>query len=153
MYSSRSRASSNDFSNVQVLDGGDAFISTGVEVPVQTSSVVSDGDVRVAAESTEYRKVATGLYVRSRLIANEAEVLMEIAPSRAALASSPTHRNATPAIREQRIVTTVRGRIGEWLPLAANSRVRTASGNALIRSSGHLREADPQIFVKVEIVR
>ena len=52
VYSSRSRASSNDFSKVQVFDGGEAFISTGVEVPVQTSSVVSDGDVRVAAEST-----------------------------------------------------------------------------------------------------
>ena len=153
VYSSRSRASSKDFSSVQVRDGAAAFISTGTDIPVRTSSVVSDGDVRVSGETIEYRKVATGFYVRPRLVAGDTEVLMEIAPSRDALASSPTRPNRAPSVRQQSVVTTVQGRLGEWLPLAASGRVQSKTGNALVRSSESLREANTQVFVKVEIVR
>lgn len=152
VYSTHSRASSNDFSSVQVLDGGEAFVSTGKDLPVQTSAMVSDGDVRVAGESIAYRKVATGFFVRPRLVASDAEVLMQIAPSWAVLESSPARAPRMPVIRQQSVVTTVRGPVGEWLALAANGRARAAPGNALVHSSQHLREAITQVFVKVEIV-
>ena len=132
---------------------GEAYISTGVDVPVRTRSFVSDGDIRSSAETIEYREVRTGFYVRPRLVGDGSEVVMEIAPTRAALASSPTRPNATPVIREQSVVTTVRGRLGEWMPLAGNSRVHAATGRARVRSSESLHQANTQVFVKVEVVR
>lgn len=109
---------------MQVLEGGQAYISTG--------------------ESRIYGQAGTGFAVMPRI--SGSNVTLDIATQQEAFTRGG-------AIQGQRAVTTVSGRLGEWIELGGSggTRVREESGILLSRET---RTADGRrIWVKVEEVR
>lgn len=105
---------------VQVLEGREAFLSVGQDLPLRSRGV--------AHETMGYYSARTGFYVVPRL--NGDQVLLEIsAQSR----QTPTVQRSPYGRRSfdvSSVSTTVAGRLGEWLPLGGvgENESNTASG-------------------------
>src|SRR5574340_861938 len=81
---------------IQVLEGGHAFIATGRSTAMP-----------ITRDTAIIRETATGFEAVPRLAGNDT-VLVDIAPQRETLAGE-----------QQRLVTTVNARLGEWFELGA----------------------------------
>lgn len=130
---------------IQVLEGGRAFIATGVSRPLTERSVVQSPRGAVVTETRAIQDVTTGFFVVPR-IAGDA-VTLEIAPQQA----QPI--GAGGAVAGLRASTVVRSRIGEWIALAGiqSEGERLEQGIASARMA---RGSETQgIWVKVEEVR
>jgi len=127
---------------IQVTDGGRAIIASGVSRPLRERSVVQTPRGAVVTETTVIQDVTSGFEVVPRVVGDA--VLLEIAPVRAATGAAPG------TVASDRIETTLRARLGEWVELGgtASERERRDSGIASVRSQG-TRESHG-IWVKVE---
>ena len=106
---------------IQVLEGGQAFISTG--------------------ESRIYGQAGTGFAVVPRVSGNS--VNLDIATQQEAFTRGG-------AIQGERVVSTVSGRLGDWIELggASGSSMRTESG--ILSSRERTAVDERRIWVKVE---
>jgi hypothetical protein len=109
---------------VQVLEGGQATISTG--------------------EARRYSEVATGLVVSPRV--SGSNVILDIYAQQEAYAQRG-------AIRGQQASSTVSGRLGDWIELGGASTSSAQSGTGMLSSRGGAVSADRRIWVKVEEIR
>jgi hypothetical protein len=109
---------------IQVLEGGQAFISTG--------------------ESRIYNDAATGFAVVPRT--SGGNVFLDITAQQ----ENFTRRGA---VQGQRAVSTVSGRLGDWIELggAASTSARTESG--ILSSRQGTTAGDRRVWVKVEELR
>lgn len=101
---------------IQVLEGSQALVSIGQSVSVPQRQVVQSPWHTHVIESTQYRDVNSGFYVRPRL--NGDRVTLEISTQNDAVESG-TYGGA-PAVRVQKVMTTVSGRLGEWMVLGGS---------------------------------
>ncbi|MBI4938492.1 MAG: hypothetical protein HY846_09840 [Nitrosomonadales bacterium] len=141
-------ASSEEGSNTQhilVLEGGRALVNTGQSLPVIQRQVVRSPWGTRVEESTQYRDAGSGFAVLPRVSGNR--VTLEISAQNDAPAAGDA---SPPAIRTQQVVTTVSGRLGEWLELGEVSRQVTGGGATLsARSSSSVQERR-SVLLKVE---
>jgi len=93
--------------HVQVLEGGQAFIRTGQEVPVPQRTVIINGRRTIVSDTTQYQSLTTGFYVRPRL--NGDRVTLEISQHSAQPGSLPYSAEV------QSTSTIVSGALGEWI--------------------------------------
>lgn len=142
-YATRSRDGVNAEQRVQVLEGREAFISTGRAVPLRDRAVIlGPGQRATVLDSSRYEDVSSGFRVRPRLL-GEDEVLLEIAPQRERLrASGDIERHAAQS--------TLRAGLGEWVELGGGGSVTRREDRHGRYST--LRE-EQRIFVKVEVLR
>ena len=135
---------------VQVLDGGSAYIQTGQSVPVVsqgvTRTVVGGRVVEQVTSGVEYRGATTGFYVLPRISGDR--VTLDLSQHRDALM-----RHVPGMIDTQRVVTTVTGRLGEWLELGTISESRSNERNAPLGRSASTQSDSRNILVKVEELR
>jgi len=131
---------------IQVLEGGHATIAAGQSRPVRLRQVIQTPNGPVVQESTEIQGAATGFVVIPRVAGGD--VILEIAPQR---------ENFVPgrpgAIQAERIESTVRGRLGEWIDLGGTSSSSASSGNGILSSRESSATGDRRIWVKVEELR
>ncbi|MGA0033691.1 MAG: secretin N-terminal domain-containing protein [Burkholderiales bacterium] len=132
---------------IQVLEGNSAYIRTGESRPVRNRqvvrTVVNGQIVDRVVESTEYRDASTGFHVLPRIQGDV--VTLDIDPQRE---SFDDLRRGT--VNVQRVVTTVSGRLGEWIDLGGIGESRSDERSALLgRSSGRVSERSG-VQVKVE---
>ncbi|MGA0114543.1 MAG: secretin N-terminal domain-containing protein [Burkholderiales bacterium] len=132
---------------IQVLEGKSAYIRTGESRPVRNRqvvrTVVNGQIVDRVVESTEYRDASTGFHVLPRIQGDV--VTLDIDPQRE---SFDDLRRGT--VNVQRVVTTVSGRLGEWIDLGGIGESRSDERSALLgRSSGRVSERSG-VQVKVE---
>ena len=121
---------------VQVLEGSRAMISAGVSVPLQQPAPWG-------TSGTQYRTVSSGFYVLPRL--NGERVTLEISTQNDALA-----RDRSAPTQVQRVVTTVSGRLGEWLVVGDIARQATEDESTIsTRSSADMQERR-NVLLKVE---
>ena len=104
-----------------MLEGGQAFISTG--------------------ESRNYAQAGSGIAVVPRIAGNT--VTLDIAAQQEAFTRGG-------AIQGERAVSTVSGRLGEWIELGGASGVSSRSGSGILSSSERSASANRGIWVKVE---
>jgi type II secretory pathway component GspD/PulD (secretin) len=135
---------------LQVMDGGSAYIQTGQSAPVPqqhvTRTVVGGRVVEQVVDSVEYRSVGTGFYVLPRVTGDR--VTLDLSPYREAL----TQR--VPGMADvQRVVTTVSGRLGEWLDVGGMTEQRSTEREALLGRTTATRSEQRNIVVKVEELR
>jgi Bacterial type II/III secretion system short domain len=147
---SRSAQGEHDTQTVRVMEGREAFVRAGRSAPVRERqvqrTVVGGRVVEQVVESTQYRDAASGFYVLPRLSGNR--VTLEISQQRETLA-----RGAAGAASVQGLVTTVSGRIGEWIELGGTERDASSQQSALLgRSSAAVRDSR-RILIKVEEIR
>ena len=145
VLSTRSLEDDKKTQQVLVMEGGQALISVGQSVPVSQRQVVRSPWGTQVTDSTQYRDVASGFYVRPRLNGNR--VTLEISAQNDMLAPNP----GNPAItRTQQVNTTVSGRLGEWMELGDVSRQATNDGSTLsTRSMSDVHERR-NVLLKVE---
>lgn len=132
---------------IQVLEGGRALVSVGQSVPVFQRQVVRSPWNTQVTESTQYRNVTSGFYVRPRLSGDR--VTLEISAQNDVLVSNPGN---PPATRVQQVTTTVSGRLGEWLELGDTSQQTAANGSSISTRGGSDAHERRSVLLKVEEV-
>ena len=136
--------------SVRVLEGREAYLSIGQANPVRERqvqrSVVGGRVVEQVVETTQYRDTASGVYVRPRVSGDR--VTVDISAQRESLSPLP-HRG----VNVQGIVTTVSGRLGEWIEIGGVSGEMSAQQSALLGRSSTASRDNRRVLIKVEETR
>lgn len=145
--STRTRAGAEDRYSVTTLEGTPALVRTGLSIPVP-GGYGHYGPPRaignVVSPGIWYQDVTSGFYALARV--QDDNVTLHTSPQRQALS-----RKGNRIIDTDGLVTTVRGRLGEWMELGGTS------GSSNDRSTGitqrtRARESEKTTYwVKVEL--
>lgn len=135
---------------VQVLDGNEAYIQVGKDIPqVRSIELVNpaypDGDVSGGYYGIQRRTVTSGFYVRPRVHGDW--VTLEIAPQREQQAPRGGGR-----IDTHQVATTLTGPLGEWLELGRVRSDDRVTDQEVIRSTRFEDQREARILVKVEVL-
>ncbi len=143
VYDSRGSSTDRVSQQVQVVEGGKAFINVGTSVPVPLREVVMGPGGAVVSESVVYRDIGTGFYAEPQL-----------AGDNVSLTISPTHdtpgRYGPGSANIQRLTTTVTGRLGEWIDLGGSVEERTGDQSGMLRYSTRSGSTGRRVQLKVE---
>jgi len=153
--SNRRTEDMNITQQVQVLEGREAYISTGEEVPVRNRGAVAGPGGVYRYDNTEFYPAVTGFYAIPRL--NGDEVFLEI-NSVSRMRNNirlngryprQDRRNATVS----NVSTSVGGKLGDWIAIGNvdQSRANRLSGIAAL--SRQQEETSSQIYVRVEKIQ
>jgi len=138
----RQDAQLHNVSSVRALEGYETFIAVGQSVPITSTQVVHGWNGATVQQSTSYRDVTTGFYATARLSGDQ--VTLEISPRQQG------YRPASGTVQTRSVVSTVTGRLGEWMELGAVRETDTGSNSGLLvwgqRTGGSVYSA----WVKVE---
>ncbi|MGL6223065.1 MAG: secretin N-terminal domain-containing protein [Steroidobacteraceae bacterium] len=101
-------------SSVRALEGHESFIAVGQSRPF-TSTTVTQGGLfpPVVTQTTDFRDVQTGFYATPRV--NGERVTLEISPRQQRVTDG-----RQPTVTTGSVVTTVSGRLGEWIEIGGN---------------------------------
>ena len=137
---------------VQVLEGREAHIYTGEEIPVRNRGAVSGPGGGYTYDSTEFYPAVTGFYAIPRI--NGDEVLLEInsvSRQRNNLRINERYpRQGRQSASVSNVSTTVAGKLGEWIVIGNidQSGVDRHSGIASISKQQY--ESTSEIYLRVE---
>lgn len=130
--------------SVQMLDGGEATLAVGSEVPVgQVGAAVWPGGFALAAGEPAYRAATAGFRVRPRLSGDGVTIEVETFDRREGAAGDGRFAVAA-------ATTTLAGHLGEWLPLALSAPTRSGPRGGLdlsTRGSG-----ERVLLIRVEVL-
>lgn len=126
---------------LRVMDGREAVIYVGQEVPYTTRSVGPGGVVTV---NTELKSVLTGFVVRPRIQGDQ--VTLDISPQQENLDSG---RGG--AINVSRLSTSITGKLGEWIDLGAVTQQGQVETSGTLSHSTTDSQSSQQVWVKVEV--
>lgn len=152
MKSHKRVADENITQQVQVLEGREAYISTGEIIPIRNRGAVAGPGGMYRYDSTEFYPAVTGFYAIPRL--NGDEVFLEmntVSRKRKNLKMSRSHPQQNIAVSN--INTSVRGKLGEWMVIGNidQSGVNTNRGIAAI--SGQQESISSTVSVRVEKIQ
>ncbi len=136
--------------SVRVVEGREAFVRIGQSMPVRERqvqrSVVGGRVVERTVETTQFRDATDGIYVRPRVSGDR--VTLDISAQR----ESPSGRDHGGA-KVQGLVTTVSGRLGEWIEIGGASRDTSAQKSVLLGRESSAARDSRRVLIKVEEVR
>lgn len=146
----RSNENSSNTQSVRTLEGREAYVSVGQSIPVRGRQIqrtmVNGRVVEQVVDSTQYRDLSTGFYVLPRVSGDR--VILDISPQREALS-----RQVPGGVSVQGMVTTVSGRIGEWIDIGGVSQNSAGQQTILFgTSAGSVRDSR-RVQVKVDDVQ
>jgi len=145
VISTRSLEDNKNIQQVQVVEGGRAFILVGKSHPVQQHSLVQTPWNVQRIDSTQYRDVSSGFYVSPLL--NGDRVTLEISTQTDSVATASA---STLVTWVQQLHTTLSGRLGEWMALGDTSQQKQDDGSTIsTRSLSKLNERRT-VLLKVE---
>lgn len=139
------RRNDNVIQQVQVLDGSEAYIRTGQEIPRTERYITQYGGIRQEYRSNYYQPVTTGFYVRPRLSGDQ--VTLEINPQR-----QRESLRGRGVIETQNLSTMVSGRLGEWLELGGVNQSSQSQSSGLLRYGQSQEQQNRRIQIKVEVM-
>ncbi|MBM3391164.1 MAG: hypothetical protein FJY34_04210 [Betaproteobacteria bacterium] len=143
VYDSRGSSTDRVSQQVQVVEGGRAFINVGTSVPVPLREVVMGPGGAVVSESVVYRDIGSGFYTEPQL-----------AGDNVTLTISPTHdtpgRYGPGSANIQRLTTTVSGRLGEWIDLGGSVEERSGEQAGVLRYSTRSGSTGRRVQLRVE---
>ena len=137
---------------VQVLEGREAHIYTGEEIPVRNRGAVSGPGGVYVYDSTEFYPAVTGFYAIPRI--NGDEVFLEInsvSRKRNNLRINGRHpRQGRQSVAVSNVSTTVAGRLGEWIAIGNVDQSGLSRQSGIAAGSKQQQESTSQIYVRVE---
>ncbi len=143
VYDSRGSGSERVAQQVQVVEGGKAWINVGTSVPVPLRQVVMTPGGAVVSDSVVYRDLGTGFSAEPQLAGDN--VTLTISPSHDTPGSyGPGSANV------QRLTTTVSGRLGEWISLGGSTEERSGEESGTLRYSTRGGSTGRSVQLKVE---
>lgn len=141
IYRSEDARSAQLSQQVQGLEGRPAFIARSLNVPVTTQRAVISGRRHAGVEEhTEFLELRKGFYAIARTSGGRVEV--DIAAERAA----PHHD----VFQRHEVVTSVSGRLGEWLQIGSSGEHRSRDERGIIYRSESARETNETVWLRVE---
>lgn len=141
---SKSAGSDSGTQQLQVIEGGQAFISVGKSVPVPARTIVRNGQVVTVIDGTSYRDVTSGFYVRPSISGDR--VTLDIMPQNNSV-------DAQGRINIQQVNTVVSGRLGEWIELGGIALSRSGNESGVAYSTHDLGSDQRQILLKVDEIK
>ena len=136
--------------SVRVMEGREAFVGVGQSGPVRERqiqrSVVGGRVVEQVVESTQYRDATTGFYVLPRVSGDR--VTLDISTQRESL-SKPAQRG----VNVQSVVTTVSGRLGEWMEIGGTGQDASGQQSVLLGRTTTATRDSRRVLIKVEEAR
>lgn len=146
----RAAESERNTQSIRVLEGREAFVRVGQAVPVRERqlqrAVVGGRVVEQVVESTQYRDVTTGFYVRPRISGDR--VTLEISSRRESLS-----RQTPRGVDVQSMTTSVSGRLGEWLDIGGISQDSSGHQSVLLGRAASAARDDRRVLIRVEEAR
>lgn len=136
VYSSDSATSNAGQSQVRGLAGAPARFSETVLVPIQDRTVWAGAESSGVQTRTALLRLDEGFYVTPYLRGDRVELEISVA-SRNGLA-------------QRRIVTTVAGALGEWIPLAGASDARQSQERAYVLRSEDAHRREHLAWIRVQ---
>jgi hypothetical protein len=109
-------------------------------------SVVGGRVVEQTVETTQFREAADGVYVLPRVSGDR--VTLDISAQRETLSRQPHG-----GVNVQGVVTTVSGRLGEWIEIGGASRDASAQQSVLLGRSASTARDSRRVLIKVEEAR
>lgn len=142
-YDLRSAGAERVAQQVQVVEGGKAFINVGTSVPVPLRQVVVTPGGAVVSDSVVYRDLGTGFTAEPQL-----------AGDNVTLTISPTHdtpgSQGPGSANVQRLTTTVSGRLGEWMDIGGSTEERAGEESGTLRHSTRGGSTGRSVQLKVD---
>jgi type II secretory pathway component GspD/PulD (secretin) len=146
VWSSRGAASDRASQQVQVIEGGQAFIEIGYSFPLPLRQVVFGPGGAMLSESVVYRDIGSGFYALPRL--NGDQVTLEISPQQQSVSLTDAG-----AVRSSRLSTTVRGPLGEWMAIGGANRDSAGDHSGGLSYSTRASLDTRRVLLKVEELR
>ncbi|HKK02131.1 MAG TPA: secretin N-terminal domain-containing protein [Desulfuromonadales bacterium] len=128
---------------LHVLDGKQALITVGKEVPFTSAFAVMSGNKSGYAEQRTLRKVTTGFWVRPHLTGQDVE--LQIMPH-----LSSQEPGASDIVDSQHVATTVRVPLGRWYNLGGELRDSDPLSRAIVQWQAGAGAEERSIWIKVE---
>jgi type II secretory pathway component GspD/PulD (secretin) len=139
----------NQFSRVsqeiRVVDGGQAFIRAGTSLPLTQRDVIWGPYGRTVRESTVYRDVDSGFYVKPQVIGER--VSLEINPVQQTLSAASPY-----VVVGQELRTSLTGRLGEWISLGGSDESKEQENRQLLGKGMRSQTQANQVWIKVEVI-
>jgi Bacterial type II and III secretion system protein len=102
-------------SSVRALEGHESFIAVGQSRPFTSTTVTQEGIFPpVVTQTTDFRDVQSGFYATPRV--NGERVTLEISPRQQRVTDG-----RQPTVSTASVVTTVSGRLGEWIQIGGSA--------------------------------
>jgi len=145
----RGVASERNTHAVRVMEGREAYIRMGISVPVRErqvrQTVVRGQVVEQLVETVQYRDITSGFYVRPRLSGDR--VTLDVRPQQESLSGQ-----VPGAVNVQSLVTTVSGRLGEWMEIGGVAQDAGGRQTVLLGGSVTASRDDRRVLIRVEEV-
>lgn len=147
--SNRENVQYNITQQVQVLEGREAFIAAGQEVPVRNRGVTAGPNGIYSYDSTSYYPAVTGFYATPRL--NGDEVFLELNTiSRQSNNIRINGRQPQQNFAVNNIRTTARGKLGKWIAIGGTAQSGESRQHGIASANHQQRESSSQLYVRVE---
>ncbi len=137
------RRNDNVIQQIRVLDGGEAYIQTGQEIPRTEGYITQYGGIRQEYRSNYYQPVTTGFYVRPRLSGDQ--VTLEINPQKQSLGGRGV-------VATQSLNTMVSGHLDQWLDIGGVNQSSQSQSSGLLRYGQSQEQQNRRIQIKVEVL-
>jgi len=135
---------------VRVMEGREAFVRIGQSVPVRERqvqrTVVGGRVVEQVVEGAQYRDVASGFYVLPRVSGDR--VTLDVSSQRESLS-----RRSAGNVNVQSLVTTVSGRLGEWMEIGGVGQDASGRQAVLLGRSATASRDSRRVLIKVDETR
>jgi len=146
IWQTDSRDDADRTQQLQVTEGGEAFIDVGRKIPISDFVVSQSRSGTLMEQKTRYVGATTGFYVRPHL--NGDTVSVEITPYQTTQSGVAT----PPEFKTQALHTTVTGKLGEWITVGASSTSIDENKHKVIEYSTSQRgEQDRRILLRVTV--
>lgn len=145
VYGTQRRDDEGIAQQLQVMEGRWATIRAGQAVPQVTQRYSHSAGGSSVEQRIEYRDVESGFEVRPRIRGER--VFLEVRPFSANLS-----RQGGGVIEQQEIITTVSGRVGEWITLGGVAEEARGEGSGTIYSTRKRDQQTRTVRIKVEPV-
>ncbi len=146
VYATNKRTKEAMSQQLRVIEGQWAFISAGKSLPVTGQTTIHSHHGTSMQQSIEYQEVQSGFEVSPTLRGDS--VTLQVRPFRAR--HSPRGGGI---IEQQEIITTVSGRLGEWITIGGMDEERQHAGMGTVHTTGNKRSARHDVKLKVERLR
>ncbi len=130
-------------SSVRALDGTEAYIAVGQQVPFTSTQVAPGWGGPVVTRSTTFRDVSTGFYATARV--NGDMVTLSISPRQQ---SYDRARGGT--IHTAGADSTINARLGEWVELGAVRESGSSADGGLLVWGRRTAQSQYATWIKVE---
>jgi len=145
VYSTRTANSNRTAQQVQVLDGGQAFVQVGSSTSVSSPTIVAMHKGALVSDYVHLREHNNWFIVSPHIMGDEISVDIS--------AHSDTPANVdtgSGSAETQAIITTVSGRLGEWIRIAGNGLQANAKAADGAQTWSTASGEQKQLLLKVE---